>query len=207
VDVPGKAFYTVVTYDQALDADWHHMYFMKDSLLDRHEEGEIDVFELVDGEIVSVYYSDVSPEIEQAIMAQIEPGYERSQEMKTRRGSWVRANGRVSPEEMEGYVNEQHFPDEYTEGDLDERIYSFTYYVYDPAFPIAKIDLEQWDLGEEKVEEWMEKIRVAEVPTVVLGDYGVEGVGIIDGTHRANAAARLGKSTIPAYIGKEWREV
>ncbi len=89
--------------------------------------------------------------------------------------------------------------DDFSEGDLGDRIYWFDDYKL-VNLPISKLNLDEHWVDEDYVEDYMNHIADSKhtMPPIVFDP--IAG-SIIDGTHRANAYARLGNKTIPAYVG------
>lgn len=86
------------------------------------------------------------------------------------------------------------------EGDLPDRIYWFDEYEL-TELPLSKINLDEFYVDEDLVEDYIDYIKDSPntMPPIV---YDPIANSVIDGTHRANAYARLGRKTIPAYVGK-----
>ena len=85
------------------------------------------------------------------------------------------------------------------EGDLPDRIYWFDEYKTS-QIPLSQINLNEFEVDEDVVEDYIEYIKDSPktMPPIV---YDPVAGSVIDGMHRANAYARLGYDTIPAYIG------
>lgn len=86
------------------------------------------------------------------------------------------------------------------EGDLPDRIYWFDDYEL-TELPLSKINLSEFYVDEDLIDEYIEHIKDSPktMPPIVYDP--IEG-SVIDGMHRANAYARLGRTSIPAYVGK-----
>ena len=86
------------------------------------------------------------------------------------------------------------------EGDLPDRIYWFDDYQL-TELPLSKINLDEFYVDEDLIEEYIEHIKDSPntMPPIV---YDPIAGSVIDGMHRANAYARLGRKSIPAYVGK-----
>lgn len=86
------------------------------------------------------------------------------------------------------------------EGDLPDRIYWFDDYQL-TELPLSKINLDEFYIDEDLIEEYIEHIKDSPntMPPIV---YDPIAGSVIDGMHRANAYARLGRKSIPAYVGK-----
>lgn len=91
--------------------------------------------------------------------------------------------------------------DDFGEGDLSDRIYWFDEYKL-TELPISKLDLEEWEVDEDLVADHVAEIMKSRhtMPPIVFDPIARS---IIDGTHRANAYAKLGYDTIPAYVGSK----
>ena len=85
------------------------------------------------------------------------------------------------------------------EGDLPDRIYWFDEYKK-TDLPLSQINLDEFGIDEQLVDEYAELIKASPntMPPIVFDP--IAG-SIIDGAHRANAYAKLGYDTIPAYVG------
>ncbi len=90
---------------------------------------------------------------------------------------------------------------DFVEGDITDRIYWFNNYVLG-ELEIGALDLYEYEIDEDLIEDYIDHIKDSPktMPPIV---YDPINGSIIDGIHRANAYARLGKVTIPAYIGKD----
>lgn len=100
-------------------------------------------------------------------------------------------------------------PQDLEEGDLLHRLNRFNFFVKGNV-PISSIDLEEFSIDEDKVLEFMDLIR-ADSPTPPVVFDSVSN-SMIDGFHRSVAHARLGLTSISAYVGLaehmdvDWRE-
>ena len=85
------------------------------------------------------------------------------------------------------------------EGDLPDRIYWFDEYKKS-QLPLSQINLDEFGIDESLVDEYADLIKHSPgtMPPIVFDP--IAG-SIIDGAHRANAYAKLGYDTIPAYVG------
>lgn len=85
------------------------------------------------------------------------------------------------------------------EGDLPDRIYWFDDYKL-VNLPLSKINLDEFYIDEDLIEDYIEYIKDSPktMPPIV---YDPVANSVIDGMHRANAYARLGYDSIPAYVG------
>jgi hypothetical protein len=106
----------------------------------------------------------------------------------------------VDPHAIFNQVKEIHreFRD-IEEGDLPDRIYWFDKYKTS-QIPLSQINLNEFEVDEDLVEDYIEYIKDSPktMPPIV---YDPVAGSVIDGMHRANAYARLGYDTIPAYVG------
>ena len=106
----------------------------------------------------------------------------------------------VDPHTIFNQVKEIHreFRD-IEEGDLPDRIYWFDEYKTS-QIPLSQIDLNEFEVDEDLVEDYIEYIKDSPktMPPIV---YDPVAGSVIDGMHRANAYARLGYDSIPAYVG------
>lgn len=89
--------------------------------------------------------------------------------------------------------------DDFGEGDLSDRIFWFDQYKL-TNLPLSSLDLDEWDVDEDLVADHVAEIMKSKhtMPPIVFDP--VEN-SIVDGIHRANAYAKLGYDTIPAYVG------
>ena len=89
--------------------------------------------------------------------------------------------------------------DDFIDGDLGDRLDKYDNYEL-KEIPIADIDLEEWDVRENLVDDNIELMnKNKEYPPIVVS----HDMSIIDGIHRANALNKLGFKTIKAYVGIE----
>lgn len=89
-------------------------------------------------------------------------------------------------------------PDDLSDGDLVDRINKFDNYEL-KAIPLNILDLDEWEVDEDFVEDLSSEIRKGYHP-IVFDPYEAS---IIDGIHRANALYKAGATQINAYVGKE----
>lgn len=94
-------------------------------------------------------------------------------------------------------IQADKFEDCFVYGDLGDRLEEYEKYKL-KEIPIDKLNLNEWDLDEDYVEEYKNKyLENKDYPPIVVdSDYG-----IIDGLHRANALKKLGLEKIMAFIG------
>jgi hypothetical protein len=89
--------------------------------------------------------------------------------------------------------------EDFTEGDLAERLDKYNSYKLQ-SINISSLDLGEWNVEESLVGEIKDKIRQnPDYPPIVVSP----DMSIIDGIHRANALAEMGRSKIKAYVGVE----
>jgi hypothetical protein len=87
---------------------------------------------------------------------------------------------------------------DFDDGDLLHRLDKFDAFILQ-EIPISVISLTEFDLDEEKIEEYrLMYLDKKTYPPIVFD--GISN-SVIDGLHRANALARLGFETINAYVG------
>lgn len=84
---------------------------------------------------------------------------------------------------------------DFWDGDVDERLDHADQYLFVPRFPLARLDLEEFELDEERAAQMAE--RTTPVPAIVIND----GCSFIDGVHRANAQKIKGLDYVPAFVG------
>lgn len=91
-------------------------------------------------------------------------------------------------------------PEDFAEGDIGDRIYWFDDYQL-TSLPVSKIDLDEFYVDEDLVDDIVKHIKdsPSTMPPIV---YDPIEQSVIDGIHRANAYAKLGYDSIPAYVGK-----
>lgn len=90
-------------------------------------------------------------------------------------------------------------PEDFEEGDLVHRINKFDTYEQ-KIIDIDDLDLDEWNVEEEFVEELSKRIEQEGYEPIV---FDPDESSIIDGIHRANALALIGKTKIKAYVGKD----
>ena len=90
-------------------------------------------------------------------------------------------------------------PEDFIEGDIGDRIYWFDDYKK-TSLPISNLNLDEHYVDDELVDDYVELIKSSPntMPPIVFDPIANS---IIDGIHRANAYAKLGYDTIPAYVG------
>lgn len=104
----------------------------------------------------------------------------------------------VREDQIYNYIQDRHHtPDDFVDGDISDRIEEFQEY-HLKEVSLDDIDIDEFFVDESAVEDFMDHYASGSpFPPIVLAD----DYRIIDGTHRANAADRLGHKTIKAYIG------
>lgn len=89
---------------------------------------------------------------------------------------------------------------DFVDGDIVHNIMSYdTYHLR--RVPLEHLDLEGFEIDDSKVADYAEK--TTEAPPIIVGQWGM----ILDGNHRANAAAKRGETDILAYVGEPKRVV
>jgi len=94
-------------------------------------------------------------------------------------------------------IQADKFEDCFVDGDLGDRLEEYEKYKL-KEIPIDKLNLNEWDLDDDYVEEYKNKyLENKDYPPIVVDrDYG-----IIDGLHRANALKKSGLEKIMAFVG------
>ena len=147
-------------------------------------------------ETISMLQSEPTPEsIIESIESTVHPLLQTMQELKE--DGIIES---VDPYTIFNQVKEIHreFRD-IEEGDLPDRIYWFDEYKTS-QIPLSQINLNEFEVDEDLVEDYIEYIKDSPttMPPIV---YDPVAGSVIDGMHRANAYARLGYDSIPAYVG------
>jgi hypothetical protein len=147
-------------------------------------------------ETISMLQSEPTPEpIIESIESTVHPLLQAMQELKE--------DGVVESVDAHTiYSNVQsghREPDDFIEGDIGDRIYWFNDYKLS-SLPISNLNLDEHYVDEDLVDDYIEHIKYSPktMPPIV---YDPIAKSIIDGIHRANAYAKLGYETIPAYVG------
>jgi len=147
-------------------------------------------------ETISMLQSEPTPEpIIESIESTVHPLLQAMQELKE--------DGVVESVDAHTiYSNVQsghREPDDFIEGDIGDRIYWFDDYKLS-SLPISNLNLDEHYVDEDLVDDYIEHIKYSPktMPPIV---YDPIAKSIIDGIHRANAYAKLGYETIPAYVG------
>lgn len=95
------------------------------------------------------------------------------------------------------YVEQLHDNEDFIDGDISDRIESFSEYQL-KEIDISDIDIDEFYLNQYKVDEFKEEYqKIGDYPPIVLED----NLRIIDGTHRVNALNELGVKKVKAWIG------
>jgi len=91
-----------------------------------------------------------------------------------------------------------HTPEDFFDGDLAERIEEYSEYRL-VEIDLTSIDLDEWDICEDTVEDYMEEIKdnLDSLPIPLISADN----SIIDGTHRLNALKQLGYKKAFVYQG------
>lgn len=89
-------------------------------------------------------------------------------------------------------------PDDLIKGDLLERINSVDYYSLE-SLDINLLDLNEWDVDEDLVEDYV-SMNETNMPPVIVHKY-LDQYSIVDGIHRLNALSQKGYKSIKAYVG------
>ncbi len=106
----------------------------------------------------------------------------------------------ISNEEVYNVVTRIHDEYDVEEGDLTERLDEFDYYNHHVDYMIDSLNLNEYDIDEDKVKEFMLEIKnngIEKMPKVVLA----EDETIIDGCHRLKALKNLGYKTVEVLKG------
>jgi len=102
----------------------------------------------------------------------------------------------ITAAELAEMVEGLHWrPQDFEEGNIEDRIMRYDCYEL-KEIPIADLLLDEFEVDDDMVEEFMQAIT-ASMPPIVFDQK--EG-SIIDGIHRANARHRMGYTTIMAYV-------
>lgn len=122
----------------------------------------------------------------------------------------VTGKSTVTPDELaEVIAGIHHTPEDLYQGDLSHRLHKFTRYDL-VDLPLDEINLDEWQRNDAMVRNYALRMQSGEdYPPIV---FDLDAGSIIDGTHRANAAAWLDWPSIRAYVGRpehidpEWTE-
>lgn len=102
--------------------------------------------------------------------------------------------------EIYNVVSRIHNEGDLSDGDLTDRLEENIYYNHVVDYKLSDIDLNAYDVDEDKVEDIIYEIEekgIATMPKIIIDKNGK----IIDGLHRANALNRLGYKTIDLLKG------
>lgn len=102
----------------------------------------------------------------------------------------------MSAKELLKHAKQWHqITQDFVDGDIVHNIMS--YETYDlRRVPLDHLDLDGFEIDDDKVADYAE--RTTEAPPIIVGQWGM----ILDGNHRANAAAKRGDKDILAYVGE-----
>ena len=106
----------------------------------------------------------------------------------------------ISNEEVYNVVTRIHDEYDVEEGDLTERLDEFDYYNHHVDYMIDSLNLNEYDIDEDKVKEFMLEIKnngIEKMPKIVIA----EDETIIDGCHRLKALKNLGYKTVEVLKG------
>jgi ParB-like chromosome segregation protein Spo0J len=98
-------------------------------------------------------------------------------------------------------INSHHTPEDFSEGDIQERMDQFDYY-HLVEINLNRLDREEFHVDDDLVEDYVEKIKnegVENMPPMLISNNDE----IIDGIHRLNALLDCGYEKFPVYIGSE----
>lgn len=99
---------------------------------------------------------------------------------------------KISAKELLKHAKEWHQnPAEFDE--LSHNILSYKTYNL-RRVPLDDLGLDNYTVDDDKITDYAE--RTTEAPPIIVGQWGL----IIDGNHRANAAAKRGEEDILAYV-------
>jgi hypothetical protein len=129
--------------------------------------------------------------------------FEANEKLKSRADlnkCWYNAKigDKISEEYIYNYVQYLHddYEGAFIDGDLGNRIEEFEVYRF-VELPISQIDLSEFDINNDSVEEYKNIIKnTGDYPPIVIDD----DYRIIDGAHRALAVSEL-QDKIKAWIG------
>lgn len=94
-----------------------------------------------------------------------------------------------------------HTPEDFNDGDIQERIDQFNYY-HLVEIDLHKIDRDEFYIDEELVEDYVEKIKnegIENMPPMLISD----NYEMIDGIHRLNALLDSGFDSFLSYVGSK----
>ena len=98
-------------------------------------------------------------------------------------------------------MNSHHTPEDFSEGDIQERIDQFDYY-HLVEIDLNRLDREEFHVDDDLVKDYVVKIKnegVENMPPMLISDNDE----IIDGIHRLNALLDCGYKKFPVYVGSE----
>jgi hypothetical protein len=89
-----------------------------------------------------------------------------------------------------------HTPEDFSDGDIYDNICAYrTYHL--KRVPISELNLELFTIHDDLVADYATMPGDSAPPIVLNPQWGL----IIDGNHRANAAAKRGEADVLAYVG------
>lgn len=103
----------------------------------------------------------------------------------------------IDPYEIQQNIIGDHIRD-FEEGDIADRLFKFKVYKKQ-IVALNKIRGGQWNINEQKVARFKNRILNGEIPFPVV--YNKRRASIIDGSHRYEAFKELGFKQIVCYIG------
>lgn len=104
----------------------------------------------------------------------------------------------ITPDMLIDWTQDNHHtPEDIGDGDLYDRVWAFQRYTLE-RIPLSSLNLDEWMVHDDLVADYRAELANGEAPPIV---YDSVNHSIIDGTHRANAAAASGATDILAYVG------
>ena len=106
----------------------------------------------------------------------------------------------VPVDQIYEYVQSIHGkPEDFETGTISERLAEYDEYQLVPDFKISNLDLNEWRVNKDYVNEIKEGLTPENVDPIVV----TPSHSILDGIHRSNALHDNGYETIPAYVAVE----
>jgi hypothetical protein len=104
----------------------------------------------------------------------------------------------ATPSELVSWAHSAHHnPEDFEEGNLENRIWKFTSYVL-KDLPVSSLNA-PWHVNDGLVQDYVERLDSGSpMPPII---YDADEDVVIDGTHRIEAAKEAGLTTIQAYVG------
>lgn len=102
--------------------------------------------------------------------------------------------------DVSNVVSRIHNEEDYTDGDLAERLEEYKYYNHTSSYFVAALNTHSYHIDEDKVDDIIEEIKengLKNMPKIVIDENG----DIIDGVHRAAALAKMEITTIDVLKG------